>query len=167
VRCRRAPTRCPALRPPTRSAPFPSTTLFRPAEAAEPPTNGKRAASSSVPEDFGFVPGVGYGDHAEAVFAALREAVRLSDGIEVQDRKSTRLNSSHVKISYAVFCLKKKIELELGCSCPCYGFRVSPWFSRPSLPLQAPLGSSARRPAPSSPRADRAGAAPTRRVSAR
>ncbi|HLT89953.1 MAG TPA: hypothetical protein VKZ85_03330 [Woeseiaceae bacterium] len=54
------------------------------AEAAEPPTNGKRAASSSVPEDFGFVPGVGYGDHAEAVFAALREAVRLSDGIEVQ-----------------------------------------------------------------------------------
>src|SRR5690606_40191735 len=29
-------------------------------------------------------------------------------GILVQDRKSTRLNSSHVKISYAVFCLKKK-----------------------------------------------------------
>src|SRR5690606_41163361 len=33
-----------------------------------------------------------------------------SDGVYVQpqDRKSTRLNSSHVKISYAVFCLKKK-----------------------------------------------------------
>src|SRR5690349_21874467 len=29
---------------------------------------------------------------------------------EVQDRKSTRLNSSHVEISYAVFCLKKKIK---------------------------------------------------------
>src|SRR5690606_39754669 len=29
-----------------------------------------------------------------------------------EDRKSTRLNSSHVKISYAVFCLKKKIEIE-------------------------------------------------------
>src|SRR5690606_42008678 len=29
------------------------------------------------------------------------------------DRKSTRLNSSHVKISYAVFCLKKKIEYEV------------------------------------------------------
>src|SRR5690606_40315866 len=29
-------------------------------------------------------------------------------GTEVKDRKSTRLNSSHVKISYAVFCLKKK-----------------------------------------------------------
>ncbi len=33
--------------------------------------------------------------------------------VDVADRKSTRLNSSHVVISYAVFCLKKKI------SCPC------------------------------------------------
>src|SRR5690606_40942611 len=31
-------------------------------------------------------------------------------GMWIADRKSTRLNSSHVKISYAVFCLKKKIE---------------------------------------------------------
>src|SRR5690606_41209545 len=34
--------------------------------------------------------------------------VRLGDPREQADRKSTRLNSSHVKISYAVFCLKKK-----------------------------------------------------------
>src|SRR5690606_41305562 len=36
--------------------------------------------------------------------------VRVVDGVArlVEDRKSTRLNSSHVKISYAVFCLKKK-----------------------------------------------------------
>src|SRR5690606_40367982 len=33
-------------------------------------------------------------------------------GKGIQDRKSTRLNSSHVKISYAVFCLKKKISWE-------------------------------------------------------
>src|SRR5690606_40183656 len=33
---------------------------------------------------------------------------RNSDSTRVRDRKSTRLNSSHVKISYAVFCLKKK-----------------------------------------------------------
>src|SRR5690606_41797351 len=33
---------------------------------------------------------------------------RLVVGQRLQDRKSTRLNSSHVKISYAVFCLKKK-----------------------------------------------------------
>src|SRR5690606_36799638 len=35
--------------------------------------------------------------------------ILLSDGaVDIADRKSTRLNSSHVKISYAVFCLKKK-----------------------------------------------------------
>src|ERR1039457_2211820 len=39
----------------------------------------------------------------------LREARRLNRRIEV-DRKSTRLNSSHLVISYAVFCLKKKNE---------------------------------------------------------
>src|SRR5690606_41650066 len=33
---------------------------------------------------------------------------KLSSRIRSEDRKSTRLNSSHVKISYAVFCLKKK-----------------------------------------------------------
>src|SRR5690606_39791952 len=32
----------------------------------------------------------------------------IEDAMELKDRKSTRLNSSHVKISYAVFCLKKK-----------------------------------------------------------
>src|SRR5690606_41686374 len=32
-------------------------------------------------------------------------------GVTITDRKSTRLNSSHVKISYAVFCLKKKINI--------------------------------------------------------
>src|SRR5690625_7096346 len=32
---------------------------------------------------------------------------------EIEDRKSTRLNSSHVAISYAVFCLKKKISIVL------------------------------------------------------
>src|SRR3712207_9394119 len=43
------------------------------------------------------------------VFHALqREALLVADGAEA-DRKSTRLNSSHANISYAVFCLKKKI----------------------------------------------------------
>src|SRR5690606_41231698 len=37
-------------------------------------------------------------------------ATAASDNWSVRDRKSTRLNSSHVKISYAVFCLKKKKE---------------------------------------------------------
>src|SRR5436305_8016212 len=35
----------------------------------------------------------------------------LFDFLEQQDRKSTRLNSSHVRIPYAVFCLKKKIKV--------------------------------------------------------
>src|SRR5690606_40816325 len=41
-------------------------------------------------------------------FAFDGEDVVLVDYLDYQDRKSTRLNSSHVKISYAVFCLKKK-----------------------------------------------------------
>src|SRR5690349_23062820 len=49
--------------------------------------------------------------------AALKDPARLFNSslegntrraIDIQDRKSTRLNSSHVEISYAVFCLKKK-----------------------------------------------------------
>src|SRR5699024_11896906 len=43
--------------------------------------------------------------NASVCLTALREAVRAHRSI---DRKSTRLNSSHVSISYAVFCLKKK-----------------------------------------------------------
>src|SRR2546430_3949424 len=36
----------------------------------------------------------------------------LSADLPIQDRKSTRLNSSHSQISYAVFCLKKKIHID-------------------------------------------------------
>src|SRR6266498_4371238 len=46
-------------------------------------------------------------DHAEGVLG-LRVAERTD-----RDRKSTRLNSSHVRISYAVFCLKKKNKTNL------------------------------------------------------
>src|SRR5437868_14259170 len=42
------------------------------------------------------------------VAAALDDRLRTTTGFEHTDRKSTRLNSSHVSISYAVFCLKKK-----------------------------------------------------------
>src|SRR5215475_14825662 len=38
---------------------------------------------------------------------------RLERADQIEDRKSTRLNSSHVKISYAVFCLKKKKKKKL------------------------------------------------------
>src|SRR5699024_11946780 len=42
------------------------------------------------------------------VLAVLRSVLRDRVGFTIADRKSTRLNSSHVSISYAVFCLKKK-----------------------------------------------------------
>src|SRR5205809_4694315 len=45
--------------------------------------------------------------------AALEVVKRRLDAIDLGDRKSTRLNSSHGYISYAVFCLKKKITITL------------------------------------------------------
>src|SRR5699024_12346041 len=41
-------------------------------------------------------------------FKTIDIAIYYIDGLKIRDRKSTRLNSSHVSISYAVFCLKKK-----------------------------------------------------------
>src|SRR5690554_7598301 len=65
------------------------------------------------------------------------ELKRLQRELGITDRKSTRLNSSHVRISYAVFCLKKKIA----------NFRalilVSGRSPGPGLPLSAFLPQSA------------------------
>src|SRR5437870_9882099 len=72
------------IRRPPRSTLFPYTTLFRSRDAA----TGRREA-------------VGSGRHEDD------QGLRRLD--QRRDRKSTRLNSSHVAISYAVFCLKKKI----------------------------------------------------------
>src|SRR5262245_63942499 len=46
--------------------------------------------------------------HGNHVWSLRRDTVRPADGNRGVDRKSTRLNSSHLGISYAVFCLKKK-----------------------------------------------------------
>src|SRR2546428_7822972 len=70
------------IRRPPRSTLFPYTTLFR-----------SSRAGSSWPCSGSAAPG---------------GAPRSDDGGDPQDRKSTRLNSSHDQISYAVFCLKKK-----------------------------------------------------------
>src|SRR5215510_8317883 len=51
------------------------------------------------------------GRHAELLLHALDVELFVRHGVDPQDRKSTRLNSSHVAISYAVFCLIKKIRL--------------------------------------------------------
>src|SRR3712207_7930149 len=82
------------IRRPPRSTLFPYTTLFRSLDEL-----WARAAPSSVLD-------VGCGEGV----LTQEWAGRLGDGriVGIEDRKSTRLNSSHANISYAVFCLKKK-----------------------------------------------------------
>src|SRR5438067_10749193 len=89
------------ITPPPRSTLFPYTTLFRSQETWA---------------------------YALAVFARLRGDTKpppwtkhlradvRQAHIGAKDRKSTRLNSSHVSISYAVFCLKKKTQTRYNCS---------------------------------------------------
>src|SRR5256885_10141678 len=86
------------IRRPPRSTLFPYTTLFRSARNC-----GLRNADCGL-DRVGYRPKTGAQDdrHARAKAAEPR-------GNRVRgDRKSTRLNSSHLVISYAVFCLKKK-----------------------------------------------------------
>src|SRR5690349_22796624 len=70
--------------------------------------------SSDLPSSTGFTSGQSlYADSERSAFRSFQGSrcgsERRSLGVGVQtDRKSTRLNSSHVEISYAVFCLKKK-----------------------------------------------------------
>src|SRR5207253_8986344 len=82
------------IRPPPRSALFPYTTLFR--SPGDEPAQERVGALGQEQHDGDQQHAVD--DQVGAVQAALAEV----------DRKSTRLNSSHVAISYAVFCLKKK-----------------------------------------------------------
>src|SRR5699024_11367138 len=52
-----------------------------------------------------------FGIPQKVVFKTLRE-IHFRQPVFLRDRKSTRLNSSHVSISYAVFCLKKKKQMQ-------------------------------------------------------
>src|SRR5207302_2559508 len=74
------------IRRPPRSTLFPYTTLFR---------------SPLLPKNF-----------QRGLLADIELHFRQQGCHGLEDRKSTRLNSSHVKISYAVFCLKKKKKKE-------------------------------------------------------
>src|SRR5438034_6286338 len=96
------------LRPPPTSTLFPYTTLFRSVEpdprvsqASETPASATPETTERQTDDLPFdLTAVMFDDHEE------RSLVQ-------QDRKSTRLNSSHTVISYAVFCLKKKKKTKL------------------------------------------------------
>src|SRR5690606_41771063 len=86
------------LRPAPSTTLFPYTTLFRSPFAVQPARSSR--AATTDPRIL-----------VTPRIVAIGGSSRRSDGLQTsgdRDRKSTRLNSSHVKISYAVFCLKKK-----------------------------------------------------------
>src|SRR2546427_1828492 len=96
------------IRRPPRSTLFPYTTLFRSLESGERQPRPLVCARLlehveewlSLHETGGFGP---VADRWRELSSTLGRRVRITG-----DRKSTRLNSSHSQISYAVFCLKKK-----------------------------------------------------------
>src|SRR5258707_9497511 len=83
------------IRRPPRSTLFPYTTLFRSVEPALPVAAQRLVEIVAQPGRQRDVP-------------ALPEFAQPLGPVGLVDRKSTRLNSSHANISYAVFCLKKK-----------------------------------------------------------
>src|SRR2546427_6047219 len=88
------------IRRPPRSTLFPYTTLFRSRRAvrAPPPRAGRVGDDGRLRGDL-------------RARGRVRAAPGGTGGAEGRDRKSTRLNSSHSQISYAVFCLKKKKKI--------------------------------------------------------
>src|SRR5688500_19517151 len=99
------------LRPPRTSTLFPYTTLFRSNVANREGhirTTGPEIWDQTDGKVDGFICAVGTGGTLAGVGIALKERnPKIAIGL-AEDRKSTRLNSSHLVISYAVFCLKKK-----------------------------------------------------------
>src|SRR3712207_6995671 len=91
------------IRRPPRSTLFPYTTLFR-----SPSVTGLRKStplSADPVAELSLLSGVGAGPPPDGVRGGAGRPIWR------RDRKSTRLNSSHANISYAVFCLKKKKEI--------------------------------------------------------
>src|SRR3712207_7347122 len=92
------------IRRPPRSTLFPYTTLFRSEAHGVGQVQrgvlewGQRVAQRRLER----------GVHLDHVKAPHARSEVLGEHTEAADRKSTRLNSSHANISYAVFCLKKK-----------------------------------------------------------
>src|SRR5256884_913838 len=92
------------IRRPPRSTLFPYTTLFRSSEPCFPPILLRRGLGISAQRvRIGEKHSDAEAKHITTIAVLLRRLLRA-----VTDRKSTRLNSSHGYISYAVFCLKKK-----------------------------------------------------------
>src|SRR3712207_9350748 len=90
---------CLMIRRPPRSTLFPYTTLFRSRRQDEVAAARAEMASLQISE--------GAGRHLSTAIDGFVSSTSdiEDDELEAQDRKSTRLNSSHANISYAVFCL--------------------------------------------------------------
>src|SRR5256885_10813588 len=86
------------IRRPPRSTLFPYTTLFRSVHGLHV---GGQVLCEGIEADHAHAQRIGHARKAQPDGAQPHQA---------QDRKSTRLNSSHLVISYAVFCLKKKTK---------------------------------------------------------
>src|SRR3989442_8999078 len=91
------------IRRPPRSTLFPYTTLFR------------SSCCRSLLDYAGRTSKISYHWVSSVHFRIWLEGVLPPAISENEDRKSTRLNSSHVRISYAVFCLKKKKKICKQC----------------------------------------------------
>src|SRR5947207_6450125 len=83
------------IRRPPRSTLFPYTTLFRSLGAIQGSTQVQHLYTNTVVQTF-------------TVRVTVTDSLGFTTSAATVDRKSTRLNSSHTVISYAVFCLKKK-----------------------------------------------------------
>src|SRR3712207_8349358 len=101
------------IRRPPRSTLFPYTTLFRSAEGSERERHGdhdddRRLPAPEDPVHLDLVQ-VEHGEERREPTEERRRRLLAAVALRGRalDRKSTRLNSSHANISYAVFCLKK------------------------------------------------------------
>src|SRR5947207_4186956 len=95
------------IRTPPRSTLFPYTTLFRSLAGARDIADDAKASRKHFQQR----------EYHHLFPQALLKSAGTGGGIRVAgnaDRKSTRLNSSHTVISYAVFCLKKNKDAELN-----------------------------------------------------
>src|SRR5688572_31250956 len=91
------------IRPPPRSTLFPYTTLFRSGRSSEFGIGEPKFGVQVRDKDFEKA------RSSSGLYLRFSlDSKFLTPPAELRDRKSTRLNSSHSQISYAVFCLKKK-----------------------------------------------------------
>src|SRR5690606_40285792 len=104
--------RCSLMRPPPTSTLFPYTTLFR--SKSQLREEMVKESSEKLRATYIYVNLLG-NESGRMIFdgeiLVSTEGKLIIKNTLLSDRKSTRLNSSHVKISYAVFCLKKKKKM--------------------------------------------------------